>query len=410
MLELLQAEHENGTWVGKELIKIASKVRNLGGNEDDYRRWVLASNLWLSYTGSTGDKIKDQEKHLDGAWERAQRDEDFDLEESLTALGERIRAYADWPKRGTAGRDRAVALALVEFCVEHNCFTRTLSSYELAKWTAGISQKSVSRALSALTDLGLIRELDRTDRRTSPRSAKRYRLNLQWAAHTRPTNPDKGGTNTDLRSTGIASLSHELHPPHDVWSRKGLGPSAQRVYEVLSDEHVTARSISEKTGMNVRSVTRYLKILADHALAGTVPPPPGGAPRYFVVETPLDAVADALGIYGHVEIRRWEIEQRQRANREAFPGAYRRLADEDGAPLPQPEAVPTRDEVLDAGPDWSRRSAPERVSVPRHVVPTTEDPFATEPPWRARQAARRETSETAASRAVSLQPPDPFAA
>ena len=45
---------------------------------------------------------------------------------------------------------QAVALALVEFCIEHNCFTRTLSSYELAKRTAGISRESVSRALTAL--------------------------------------------------------------------------------------------------------------------------------------------------------------------------------------------------------------------------------------------------------------------
>ena len=201
-LELLQTEHVNGTWIGKELLPIASRIRNAGGSEDDYHRWVLASHLWQSYTGSTGDKVKKQDASLDSAWAKAEESGPFELEESLTALMERIAAHKGWTGR-TGSRDRAVALALVGFCISHNCFTRTISSYELAKWTAGISQKSVSRALTALTDHRLIREVQRTDRRTSPRSTKRYRVNLQWAASSRlqpprllggsPTTPPRGG-------------------------------------------------------------------------------------------------------------------------------------------------------------------------------------------------------------------------
>lgn len=94
----------------------------------------------------------------------------------------RVRGHRPSVHRGrrtgrSGTRDRAVALALVGFCIEHNCFTRTLSSYKLAKWTAGMSQMLVSRALLVLADKHqLITEVDRTDKRTSTRSAKRYRV------------------------------------------------------------------------------------------------------------------------------------------------------------------------------------------------------------------------------------------
>jgi hypothetical protein len=130
---------------------------------------------------------------------------------------------------------------------------------------------------------------------------------------------------TDLRSTDKLSLSQELPPPCDLWSRKGLGPGAQRVYEVLSDEPVRARAIADRTGMNTPGVKRYLRILAEHGLAGSKPGAPGDATLYFRVDTPLDAVADMLGIYGYVEIHRWELERLQHANRAAYPSAYRRL-------------------------------------------------------------------------------------
>jgi hypothetical protein len=76
--------------------------------------------------------------------------------------------------------------------------------------------------------------------------------------------------------------------------------------------------------MKVPSVKRYLGILADHCLVGTKPAGPGEPTLYFKVETPLDAVADSIGIYGHIEIKRWEIERRQEANKAAYPGSYRR--------------------------------------------------------------------------------------
>jgi DNA-binding transcriptional ArsR family regulator len=320
-LGLLGGEHQNGTWVGRELLPIANRIRNQGGSEDDYRRWVLSSHLWSSYIYSTGDWVHKQESSLKSAWRKSNDSEVFDLEISLTDLRGRIRNHTGWTGR-TGSRDRAVALALVEFCIDHHCYTRTLSSYELAKWTAGMSQQSVSRALLALADNGLVKELLRTDKRTSKYSTKRYDINLRWAAGSR----QGGVSTTGLRNTDKLSLSQELPPPSDLWSRKGLGPGAQRVHEVLSDEPVKVRHIADRTGMKPPSVKRYLRMLSDNCLAGSKPGSPGEPTLYFRVDTPLDVVADSLGIYGHVEIKRWEIEQRQHANRVANPKAYRRIS------------------------------------------------------------------------------------
>jgi len=320
LLEKLSAEHQNGTWVGLELLPVAGEILALGGDEDDYERWVLSSNLWHSYTCSTGDSVVAQERSRAGAWFRAVRSpNNWNLEDELTGLATRISAYNKWPNARTAHRDRAVALAFVKFCSDHNCYTRTLSSYELAKHTAGISQRSVHRALMALLDLGLLREVQRADKRTSARSTRRYRVFLRWGVTTR-----------DSRNTCKSSLSQELQPPHDVWAKgsaykggpTGLGLGAQRVWEVLTDEPTTVRQVSEVTGMKTGSVRRYLKILADNCLAGVKPGAPGEPTLYFRVDTPLDAVAEMRGISGVVETRHNAISGRQHNNRLAYPGTY----------------------------------------------------------------------------------------
>lgn len=106
-----------------------------------------------------------------------------------------------------------------------------------------------------------------------------------------------------------------------MWSSRGLGLTAGRVYAVLADEPATVREISERAGVTDGQARRAVAKLADHALAGIIP---GRPARYFKVETPLYAVADMLGCTGYVEhvIRRTEAWQE--ANRIGFPSAYSR--------------------------------------------------------------------------------------
>lgn len=74
--------------------------------------------------------------------------------------------------------------------------------------------------------------------------------------------------------------------------------------------------------MEVSGVKRFLRILANHCLVGIKPAGPGEPTLYFKVDTPLDVVADSLGIFGLIDFKRSEIEQRQQANKEAYPSSY----------------------------------------------------------------------------------------
>lgn len=322
--KLLQAEHSNGTWVGVELLPIANRVRNLGGSWEDFERLIRASTLWGSYIGSTGDPGRRQLKHLDSAWDKSESSKPFDLDEALSDLGDRI-ANARWTGQ-SGSRNRAVALAFVEFCAENNCFTRTMSSYELSKWTAGFSQKTVHRALVDLIKLGLLVKVDRTDRRASSRTANRYQLNLWWKpkvaqATSRPRGAGMPAPNVigDLRNTSKNSLSQLCLSRRDLWSSRGLGQTAHRVFEVLSDTPQTVREISEQAGLSAGAARNAAKKLADNCLAGCVP---GRPVRFFKADTPLDAVEESLGVSGYIEFKKAQTEERQLANRVGYPANY----------------------------------------------------------------------------------------
>jgi hypothetical protein len=139
---------------------------------------VKTSHLWRSYQGSTRDSATDQGRSLEGAWQKSAASDPFDAEVSLSDLAQRI-ASSYWVGR-SGSRNRAVALAFVGFCRERNCFTRTISSYELSKYTAGMSPSTVRNAMVDLVELGLLRRTERTDTRTSSRSTGRFEINLRW--------------------------------------------------------------------------------------------------------------------------------------------------------------------------------------------------------------------------------------
>lgn len=327
-LRLLQAEHVNGTWVGAELLPIASRIRDGGGDEDDYLRWVTSSAMWGSYTGSTSDPESAHRKHLASAWDKAEESKPFDLDDALSDLEDRIRR-ARWKGRA-GGRNRSVALAFVGFCRDRNCFTRTISTYELAKYTRGLAPRTVARGLADLVTSGLLARIDRTDRRVSDRSTGRYQINLRW----RPVGslaapPDAACPNgiSDSRSTGKASLRQLCRSDRDIWSSRGLGQTAGRIYEVLADEPATVRELSDRTGLSERATRDAVARLAEHCLAGFHT---GRPTRYFLVETPLHAVAEAIGASGHVDHYIEKIERRQRANRQAYPSTYTNHQTQEG--------------------------------------------------------------------------------
>jgi hypothetical protein len=354
-LRLLQAEHVNGTWIGRELLPIANRIRNAGGTEDDYLRWVTSSSLWSSYTCSTSDRVGKQEQALENAWWMSETSKPFELDDVLADLMDRIAA-ASWPGRA-GNRNRAVALAFVGYCRDGNCYTRTMSRYELAKYTPGIHPNTVGKGLKALVDLGVLTEVDRTDRRTSSRSTSRYRINLYWNMTARLSGSQSYNPNgiTASRSTGKYSLTHLCHidgeireqdvSTHDLWTYQGLGQSALRVWALLpdhpgsdamslddpasvyDDDSITAvgKSAAElvaDTGLSRRTVDTALKRLFDNCLAVELP----GKPHRWLraAYPPMEALADAIGCAGILADHIDGIEKRQHANRTAYPGSYAR--------------------------------------------------------------------------------------
>ncbi len=354
-LRLLQAEHVNGTWVGRELLPIANRIRNAGGTEDDYIRWVTASNLWLSYTCSTSDRVAKQEDALENAWWKSEQSKPFELDDVLSALMDRI-AEARWPGRA-GNRNRAVALAFVGYCRDGNCYTRTMSSYELAKYAPGTSPTTVARALADLVKIGLLSKEDRTDRRSSSRSTSRYKINLHWKPASGLGVPRSCKSNgiTDSRSTGKYSLRHLCHvdgeiqeldvSTHDLWTYQGLGQSALRVWALLpehpgsgamalddpasiyDDDSITdvgksAAELAADTGLSRRTVGIALKRLFDNCLAVELP----GKPHRWLraAYPPVEDLSTAIGCAGTLAQNIDRIERRQHANRTAYPGAYAR--------------------------------------------------------------------------------------
>jgi hypothetical protein len=321
-LDLLNGEHEQFKWIGPRLLGIANRVRGTGGSKDDFSRWVKASQLWRSYQGSTSDSVTAQGRNLESAWQKARNHQDFTLEEALDELAYRV-ATAAWTGR-SGSRDRTVALAFISFCAERNCFTRTISSYELSKYTPGISPVTVGRALIALVKIGLLTKVDRTDRRTSARSTRRYQINLYWKPK-----KHRGGASKpesirssvgEARSTRKYTLIHlQKNTVQDVFSHRGLGLTTGRVWAVLGDEAMSVKDIAAAAGVSTGQAYTACRKLADNCLAGVKP----GIPvLYFRVDTPLEVVAEMLGCDGYIDRRIAATELRQEANRAAFPFTY----------------------------------------------------------------------------------------
>ncbi|WP_328358596.1 DUF4170 domain-containing protein [Mycobacterium sp. NBC_00419] len=359
-LRLLGSEHQNGTWVGRELLPIANRIRNQGGDEDDYYRWVQASTLWTSYICSTSDSATEQGKHLESAWDKSAQSKPFELDDALADLEDRISSAA-WP--GRAGRrNQTVALAFVGYCRDRNCFTRTLSRYELAKHTPGLSPDVVGKGLTALVQLGLLDKEDRTDRRPSSRSTSRYRINLYWHAGSpgdshlgQPNGINKSRSTSKYSLTSFCQLADNVSvidlSVHDLWSRNGLGQSARQVWSALpeypgcavfavddpasvfEDDAVDrigkyADELAAETGWSRRTVDNALTKLFDNCMAVAI----AGRPRrwFRAAQPPVEPLAQELGCAGALADQIDRIEQRQQANRVAYPSSYTNHQSQEG--------------------------------------------------------------------------------
>lgn len=311
-LLLLQSEHDPGTWIGPALLTIANDFRSFGGSWEQYENIVRLSYLWMSYEGFTADTATERYRNLERAWNKSFRPKPFDLHESLDELRARVRA-APWTGR-TGSRDLAVLLAFIDLCQDGNCFTHTVSKYELSKWTAGFTPDTTGRALLSLLDKGTpLHRASRTDIRETARSTRAYTLNLDWRAPR--GGPFLSGVHASMSTPGRlidASVPDSLLTS-DVWSSSGLGQTAGRVFEVLNTEDwMTRKDIASVAGMSEDMARRATDRLYDSGLVVRIGQRPVKYRRAEDVD--LRMVAQALGCAGAIDQAVEKVIMRQEAN------------------------------------------------------------------------------------------------
>ncbi|MBZ4537776.1 hypothetical protein FVO80_23880 [Mycobacterium avium subsp. hominissuis] len=159
----------------------------------------------------------------------------------------------------------------------------------------------------------------------------------------------------------------------DTWVRRGLGATAARVYELLTDEAVPVKVLASRVGLDRSTVTTHLNRLFEVGLAGHKTE--GRSRLWFKGYAPLDLVAETLGVSGTLErhvqkielmqadqraLREMSYTDRQVAYRKRRDAGLRRRAEQADSlahlPTDEPDTYPDPftgpDFDLDAPPSW----------------------------------------------------------
>lgn len=255
---------------------LALAMTNAGWTWPDWHREMTDDTnrlaAWaLTRPDGTTRTTRDTTRRLESTWTKAQaRAADRPAVNTPTdtqhLIGE-IRATAStrtW--HGPGGRrDRDVLTALLDLATQRGTTTPQTSVRALCEHTAYRSARTISTALRSLTEAGWLTP-DRDPRRSS---ATTYRLALPRGG--------QGGQNLHMSTshTPREAPVQEL-PTHRARScaqreLRDLGlvltPTAVEVYAALTDEPVSAREVSRRSGVSRRTVDGWLPRLAKLGLA-----------------------------------------------------------------------------------------------------------------------------------------------
>lgn len=187
------------------------------------------------------------------------------------------------------------AKALLAAARTHGRTLIGMSARELALLT-GLSPATAARALSGLTGKGLVEVAGE-----APGAARRYRLR-----HPDAWEVPAGETVSPSPTGGVGSLTVSIAgTPFDrlatddrslIWSRIGLGASANHVYRALVEsggaEGGARRAvIVERANLSGSQVDTMLSRLREHGLASKV-----GHGRWVPLAPPINEVIESLGI------------------------------------------------------------------------------------------------------------------
>lgn len=234
-------EGSNSDWASAP-VSIALAVMNAGGTEEDYSRIVKDSAL-----GESARRPDQMLKRLDTAW--AQAEELYDpgysnniLSSVLDTLAQCVSESPEF-NRG----ERLTALALVDIAREVGAYSVDASARRISLLT-GFSADTSARHLRAIAESDLVSRVVFNGRG----KARSFVLNLGYY-----------DADTDVVSDGEPVEEQGL-----FWTRFGIGPTAQSVYDALDDEPATITAVAESAEVSHITAKRYLELLFEQGLAG----------------------------------------------------------------------------------------------------------------------------------------------
>jgi predicted transcriptional regulator len=299
---------------------IGMYAMNAGYTEDEFIQLVLESDF--AQTFATEDKGRDRSNRLASrlskVWDRVEAGwnpplrEVTNVRERLEALSQRLANHR-WTGR-TASKDRAVALALVQWAHEVGVWTLGAGTRELGL-RAGVAHATAKKALDRLAALKLIKRDTQTKREGN--RCQRWELNLDWGItdNIDPYEPFPPGA----RSYGL-----NMSVNHPVFLGLALGHTAERVWRDLAEhpEGSKAEAIAERTGLSLETVRRTLsKKLVPNGLAVAEAQTKGrGRPAKVYRLVPAASLDEVAGTFGVLD---WHERTTERYERER--GGYREV-------------------------------------------------------------------------------------
>lgn len=212
----------------------------------------------------------------------------------LATFRGKVEALPCWHAR-TGTINLKVLLALADIGIGAGSTIMSASDRQLAE-LVGQTRKAVGHALERLAADGWLKQTAK-GRGTK---ASTYRLLLQRADEQSGNDP----TRTSPAGEGLVGSKPDGHLPEVFRPPDGLGQTAHRLWQLLSEESVSARELQAITGLSRATVYEALLRLFSAGLAlGTE----GEWVRY---DDDLEVLATAIGLGGHLERQRarhqWE--------------------------------------------------------------------------------------------------------
>jgi len=272
--------------------------------EDFYQAVFTPDTYVAAYLASKRQTRRDPDARewLEHTWDRAETYALKNPARGRTDDGvfQQLREHArtrQWAGR-TGSTDQAVYLALLDQAERAGTLTRVGFSTRDAALAAGVARGTASKALKRLTEQDLIHRAVRFGDRSTHAT--------EWTIETQIDPP----SSCPLSNEAGGSI---YGPSHDLWRYgTGLGKTAGRILQALSQSPKTAAELQAELGMSMRTIRKHLRRLID---GDVVERRPG---HYYAVSptADLDALAREIGVAGRGAAQAAQYHQERKGYKE----------------------------------------------------------------------------------------------